>query len=50
MALQHDGRIVLAGRALSSIGLNYDFAATRIGADGSKVSTGAGAGAHRQMP
>ncbi len=48
MALQLDGRIVLAGRALSSVGLNYDFAATRIEADGS-VDTTFGDGGKRYV-
>lgn len=48
IALQRDGRIVLAGRALSSVGLNYDFAAARIEADGS-LDTSFGDGGKRYV-
>jgi uncharacterized delta-60 repeat protein len=48
IALQTDGRIVLAGHALSSLGLNYDFAATRLATDGS-IDTSFGSNGKRYV-
>jgi uncharacterized delta-60 repeat protein len=49
IALQTDGKIVLAGYALRSAGgLNYDFAATRLNPNGT-LDTGFGAGGKRYV-